>query len=301
MKRPAGARPLRLSRRTFLLGALALTACGSTEPAGTLKIAGGEPGGFYFDFATLLSRLSPAPLTISPVQTGGSGDNLRHLREGTVDLALSLSDSAHLETGIVALGRVYENYLQLVVLDSSPYRGAADLIGKPVSLGAAGSGAALQGERLALGVREEHYPLRNAIDALKAGEIAALLWSGGVPTPELAKAAKETALRLLPLDSFLPRLRQDYGKVYERVDVRMGVYDLRADVPTIGTPNLLVCRPDLSAEYAGAVVRLLVAKAAQLVPEQALGTQYLDVRSLIDTGKVPLHPGAAAEYRRLHG
>lgn len=48
-------------------------------------------------------------------------------------------------------------------------------------------------------------------------------------------------------------------------------------------------------------MRLLVGRAAELVPEQALGTQYLDVRSLIDTGKVPLHPGAAAEYRRLHG
>ncbi|WP_112261612.1 TAXI family TRAP transporter solute-binding subunit [Lentzea terrae] len=287
-----------MKRRTFLLTVLALTACGTSEPSGTITIAGGEPGGFYNDFAALLSRLSPSPLTISPLQTGGSADNLKHLRERTADLGLTLSDSAHLEQGIVALGRVYENYLQLVVLADSPYRTPADLIGKPVSLGAAGSGAALQGERLALGVKEEHYPLRNAIDALKAGEIAALLWSGGVPTPELNKAS---GIRLLPLDSFLPRLRQDYGKVYERVDVRMGVYGSQADIPTIGTPNLLVCRPDLSAEYASAVVRLLVAKAAQLVPDQALGTQYLDVRSLIDTGKVPLHPGAATEYRRLHG
>ncbi|GGU34465.1 TAXI family TRAP transporter solute-binding subunit [Lentzea flava] len=287
-----------MKRRTFLLGALALAACGTGEPSGTIRIAGGEPGGFYNDFAALLSRLAPSPLTITPVETGGSADNLEHLRKGTADLALTLSDSAHLESGVVALGRVYENYLQLVVLDSSPYRSTADLAGKPVSLGAAGSGAALQGERLALGVKEEHYPLRNAIDALKAGDIAALLWSGGVPTPELNKTS---GIRLLPLDGFLPRLRQDYGKVYERVDVRMGVYGSTTDVPTIGTPNLLVCRPDLSTEFAGAVVRLLVAKAAELVPEQALGTQYLDVRSLIDTGRVPLHPGAAAEYRRLHG
>lgn len=287
-----------MKRRTFLLTVLALTACGTSEPSGTITIAGGEPGGFYNDFAALLSRLSPSPLTITPVQTGGSADNLKHLRERTADLGLTLSDSAHLEQGIVALGRVYENYLQLVVLNDSPYRTPADLIGRPVSLGAAGSGAALQGERLALGVQEEHYPLRNAIDALKAGEIAALLWSGGVPTPELNKAS---GIRLLPLDSFLPRLRQDYGKVYERVDVRTGVYGSTADVPTIGTPNLLVCRPDLSDEYASAVVRLLIAKAAQLVPDQALGTQYLDVRSLIDTGEVPLHPGAATEYRRLHG
>ncbi|MFJ5985051.1 TAXI family TRAP transporter solute-binding subunit [Lentzea sp. NPDC092896] len=287
-----------MRRRTFLLGTLALTACGASEPDGTIRIAGGEPGGFYNDFAALISRLSPAPLTITPIQTGGSADNLKHLREGSADIGLSLSDSAHLEPGLVALGRVYENYLQLVVLKSSPYTTAADLVGKPVSLGADGSGAALQGSRLALGVQEAHYPLRNAVDALKAGEIAALLWSGGVPTPELDKAS---GIRLLPLDGFLPRLRQDHGKVYERVDVRMGVYGSPVDVPTIGTPNLLVCRPDLDSEYASAVVRLLVGRAAELVPEQALGTQYLDVRSLIDTGKVPLHPGAAAEYRRLHG
>ncbi|KOV85454.1 hypothetical protein ADL03_12020 [Nocardia sp. NRRL S-836] len=281
-----------------MLGTLLLTACGASEPSGTIRIAGGEPGGFYNDFAVLLSRLAPSPLTITPVETGGSADNLRHLRDGTADLALTLSDSAHLEPGLVAIGRVYENYLQLVVLKDSPYRTAADLVGKPVSLGATGSGAALQGERLALGVREEHYPLRNAVDALKAGEIAALLWSGGVPTPELDRAS---GIRLLPLDGFLPRLRQEHGKVYERADVRTGVYGSPVDVPTIGTPNLLVCRPGLSAELAGAVVRLLVARAAELVPQQALGTQYLDVRSLIDTGRVPLHPGAAAEYRRLHG
>ncbi|HUQ56124.1 TAXI family TRAP transporter solute-binding subunit [Lentzea sp.] len=287
-----------MKRRTFLLGTLLLSSCGVSDPTGTLRIAGGEPGGFYNDFAALLSRLSPGPLTITPIQTGGSADNLGHLREGTADLALTLSDSAHMESGLVALGRVYENYLQLVVLQNSPYQAATDLVGAPVSLGAAGSGAALQGSRLAMGVREEHYPLRNAIDALKAGEIAALLWSGGVPTPELGKAS---GIRLLPLDGFLPRLRQDYGKVYERVEIRTGVYGSPVDVPTIGTPNLLVCRPDMTDDYASAVVRLLVGKAAQLVPEQALGTQYLDVRSLIDTGEVPLHPGAAAEYRRLHG
>ncbi|MGZ3146817.1 TAXI family TRAP transporter solute-binding subunit [Lentzea chajnantorensis] len=287
-----------MKRRTLLLGALALTACGTSEPSGTIRVAGGEPGGFYNDFAALLSRLATGSLTITPIETGGSADNLRHLREGTADLALTLSDSAHLEPGLVAVGRVYENYLQLVVLADSPYRSAADLAGRPVSLGAAGSGAALQGERLALGVWEEHYPLRNAVDALKAGEIAALLWSGGVPTPELDRAE---GIRLLPLDGFLPRLRQNHGKVYERVDVRTGVYDSPVDIPTIGTPNLLVCRPDLGADLAGAVVRLLVANAARLVPQQALGTQYLDVRSLIDTGTVPLHAGAAAEYRRIHG
>ena len=62
-----------MRRRTFLLGALALTACGSSEPDGTIRIAGGEPGGFYNDFAALISRLSPAPLTIGVI-VSGAGD-----------------------------------------------------------------------------------------------------------------------------------------------------------------------------------------------------------------------------------
>jgi hypothetical protein len=37
------------------------------------------------------------------------------------------------------------------------------------------------------------------------------------------------------------------------------------------------------------------------VPAQATGSQFLDRQSLIVTAGVPLHPGAAAAYRRHHG
>jgi hypothetical protein len=49
------------------------------------------------------------------------------------------------------------------------------------------------------------------------------------------------------------------------------------------------------------VVTTLVRAAPDLVPAAALGTQYLDQRWLISTAEVPLHPGAAATYRHLHG
>jgi hypothetical protein len=32
-----------------------------------------------------------------------------------------------------------------------------------------------------------------------------------------------------------------------------------------------------------------------------LGTQFLDPRNLIVTAGIPLHPGAVAAYRDLHG
>lgn len=80
-----------------------------------------------------------------------------------------------------------------------------------------------------------------------------------------------------------------------------GAYRGAGGIATIGVSNLLVCRPDLSPAVADALTRLLIQRAGALVPEDVAGTQFLDVRSLIGTGRVPLHPGAVRAYRSLHG
>ncbi|MEV8545082.1 hypothetical protein [Streptomyces sp. NPDC051572] len=62
-----------------------------------------------------------------------------------------------------------------------------------------------------------------------------------------------------------------------------------------------MCRPELPRGVAETLTRLLVLRATALVPHDAVGTRFLDVRSLIGTGAAPLHPGAIAAYRALHG
>ncbi|MEU5692238.1 TAXI family TRAP transporter solute-binding subunit [Actinosynnema sp. NPDC020468] len=287
-----------MNRRSLLL---ALLAAGCTSGGAEVTIAAGEKGGLYYDFATLLAaRLETARV----VETAGSLANLDLLRSGAVTLALTLADAAHTADDLLCLGRVYENYLQLVVRADDPARTPADLAGRVVSLGASGSGASLSGERLLTALRPtvpvtvEHLRLADAADALAHHRIDALLWSGGVPTPTLARLP---AVRLLPLADLVPTLRAAHGSVYDQVPVPAGVYGAPREVPTIGVANLLACRPDLTDATAAAITTTLVSRAADLVPEQALGTQFLDVRSLIGTVGVPLHPGAARTYRDLHG
>ncbi|MGH3587426.1 MAG: TAXI family TRAP transporter solute-binding subunit, partial [Pseudonocardia sp.] len=146
-----------------------------------------------------------------------------------------------------------------------------------------------------------HRPLQDAVLALEAGRADALLWSGGVPTPALAELAARRPVRLLPLTEHLPELRARHGGVYGPVTVPAGTYGAGQPVPTVGVANLLVCSTDLPAATADAVARTLVGAAPDLVPASAVGTQYLDQRSLIGTGDIPLHPGAAAAYRDMHG
>ncbi|PPK68391.1 TAXI family TRAP transporter solute-binding subunit [Actinokineospora auranticolor] len=305
-----------LTRRLFLAAALATAGCAYTGPDRTVRVAAGEPGGFYVEFARLLAaELADAyPSTrASVVETLGSVMNIAKVGAGEADLGLVLVDAMTAAqdgappfpraTRLPALGRVYENYMQLVVPARSRYRTLADLAGRRVSLGATGSGAALFGTRMldaaGVSVEVDHHPLAEAAEALRTGGVEALLWSGGLPTPALTDLDDAIGIRLLDLE--VTELRRRHGAVYDRVTIPSGTYRDAGEVTTVGVPNLLVASPAVPADVVEATVRVLVQRAGDLVPRQALGTQYLDVRSLIDTAPVPLHPRAAEAYRELRG
>lgn len=315
--------PASLTRRSLLrapLAALPLAACTSrdyTGPARPLSIGAGEPGGPYLAFATRLATEITAAepdLRCTPTETQASVANLRLLATRQVDLALAHADACEsAATGATpfteplplrALGRIYENYLQIAVPAASPVRRVAELAGRRIAMGAPGSGAALFAERLTAHLRLSPGPqlrLAEATAALAGGAVDALIWSGGVPTPALEQLDNRTPIRLLPLDDVLPALRGAHGPVYEQVSVPSGVYRAPRALPTIGVANLVVCRDELSPEVAAAVTRVLLTRADRLIPQDALGIQFLDPRALISTAAIPLHPGAAAVYRELHG
>ncbi|MGO1052466.1 TAXI family TRAP transporter solute-binding subunit [Crossiella sp. CA198] len=309
-----------LSRRLFLLTPLAALACTTRDypgPPRPLSIGAGEPGGPYLAFATRLAAEIAAAepgLRATPAQTQASVANLRLLGTREVDLALAHADACEAAaTGappftdrlpLRALGRIYENYLQIAVPAASPVRRVAELAGRRIAMGAPGSGAAMVADRITTRLHLTPGPqlrLAEAAAALAEGRVDALVWSGGVPTPALEELDIRTPIRLLPLDDVLPALRGAHGPVYEQVSVPSGVYRAPRPIPTIGVANLVVCREELPAEVAAAVTRVLLTRADRLIPQDALGIQFLDPRALISTAAIPLHPGAAGVYRELHG
>ncbi|MFC8242003.1 TAXI family TRAP transporter solute-binding subunit [Streptomyces chartreusis] len=294
-------------------------------PEGGLRIATGESGNLYAAFGRLLAdqvRAAYPRLSCEVIHSEASVDNIRMLQARRADVALSLADIAWAAydgsapfgrpVPLRAIGRVYENYLQLAVRADGPIRTVADLAGHTVSLGAPASGGAVLGDRLlrAAGltpgtdVQVRRLLLPQAVRAMRDGAIDALLVSGGLPLPALSGLGARRGIRLLPLASLLPRLRagtEPSGPGLEAVTVPAGAYRGTPEVTTIGVANLLLCRPDLPSPVAAALTDVLVRRATHLVPTSALGTQFLDARSLISTGSVPLHPGAVVAYRELHG
>lgn len=308
-----------LTRRGLLhvgvvAAALGLAGCAPVRRR-DLVLGCGEPGGSYLQFGELLSAVAAddGGVGITALATEGSVENLALLDAERVDLALSLADSAaaaSTRADLVAIGRVYQNYLQCIVRSADGMTSLDDLAGRTVSLGASGSGAAATARRLldAAGLTSGQgapltieRPFRDAIDDLERGRIDALFWSGGVPTPQIAELAGRTAIRVLDTTPALPELLRRHPDAYVATTIPAGVYGADAPVPAIGVANLLLAHPDLDDDLARRLVDVLIDDAARLVPPGSLGIQYLTPASLIDTLPVALHPAAERRYRERYG
>ncbi|HET7783555.1 MULTISPECIES: TAXI family TRAP transporter solute-binding subunit [unclassified Pseudarthrobacter] len=328
---PSRREVLRAGAAAGLAGLLppALAACTPADSPDAVTVAGGEPGGFYLEFATLLAaslQRHGVARQATALTTGGSLDNLGQLIAGKATFAVALADAAAQreagkntsDAGITALGRVYENYVHCVVRKASGIRGIGELAGRTVAVGEPGSGTSLTTPRLleaaGLGsvaaggagaagqaVTVLNLGLNDGLAALRAGSVDALFWSGGVPTAAISAAHDDVGLNFLDLSLLLPALRSRYGVFYDRVLIPAGAYGGVPAVWTVGVTNLLLCRSDLDARTVKRTVELLVGHAEELIPRSSLGVQFLSPDSLINTAGIPLHPSAADAYRELHG
>lgn len=321
-----------MQRRALLVGVAAVAVAvaavlpvvagrgdGDDYPAGPLRVVTGPLGGVYHAYGTGLAEAVRRELPrLDPMvsATAASVQNLRLVGAGEAEVGFALADSAAdavLGRGsfdrplpVVALARLYDNYLQLVVRADGPVHTIADLRGRRVDLGAAGSGTEVTAARvLAVAgldptrdLRQRRLGLDDAVPELAAGWIDAFFWSGGLPTAAVSRLARAVPLRLVPLDGTVRALRERFGDFYVETAVPAAAYGLADAVGTVGVPNYLMVGTAMPAATAYRLTCLLFERRPELVaahPE----ARRLNLRSAIATYPVPLHPGAQRCYREL--
>jgi TRAP transporter TAXI family solute receptor len=288
-----------------------------------LSVATGGTGGVYYPYgggvAKIISENVPNTEATAEV-TSASVDNLKFLRDGKADVAFTLADSlddaakgvaGFKEFGKVpaqALAVLYTNYTHAVTLADKGIAKVADLKGKAVSTGAAGSGTEVIAFRIleAAGlnpqsdVQKQALGAAESVNALKDGKIDAFFWSGGLPTAAVLDLANtpRLQLKLLPNDDILATLQRQYGaSLYYRTTVPRSTYPgMEADVPVVGVANLLVVHEKLAEGLAYDVTRVLFDKQAELAgihPE----AKNLSLERAVEGSPVPFHKGAIRLYR----
>ena len=304
----------------LLLGAL-VAACSPNDPPGgegRLSIATGGAGGVYQVYGGGLADVLTDELDghqTTAETTSASVDNLLLVANGDSDIAFTLGDTAidavrgdesfDRPEPLRALTSLYPNITQVVVKADSGIETMEDLRGKTVSVGSPGSGTEVIALRLfeAAGIDADEDIAQRGLgvgesaQAMRDGSIDAFFWSGGVPTGAVTDLATTDDIRMLPLDEYLPALRERYGEAYQAAEIDDGEYDRVPAAKTIGVPNLLMVKADMPAGLAHDITAALYAnkpKLAAIVPS----AESLDPKAGQKVvAPVKLHPGAVRYYR----
>lgn len=294
---------------------LLLGCTGGADIDGPVTVSGGGTTGIYFSYGGELANVIGDRFDIEAdvLETGGSIENLHNLGEGKVHLAFSAADAAGDAAAgrppfeeplpVVAAARVYDDFVHLIVPAESSITTIGDLRGRPVSLGAAGSGTEVIARRLLAAAGIDESEVNNAelgidgsITALRGGEIDAFFWSGGIPTPGVKELSESFAIRLVGLSDFVEDLRSDYGSGYRHGVVPQGTYSVPEDVTTLAVPNFLMVRNDAPDEFVYEMLKVLFTEQSRIAAHVDAAA-LLDRHRAIYTDPVDLHPGALAYYR----
>ncbi|HCT78789.1 MAG TPA: C4-dicarboxylate ABC transporter substrate-binding protein [Micromonosporaceae bacterium] len=276
-----------------------------------LRVATGPPGAVYRalggELVKVLAERFPRS-RVSEIQTGASVDNLALLANGGTELGITSLDSTveGLSLGtpkdVTAVARLYDSWLHVVVLQESPLRTFADLDGRTVAAGAAGSGTRFTFNRLiaVAGIKPALVTATQAesVELLATGQVHAMLSLTGIPTPAVTRLAEAMPIRMIPLDSYDQTMFDRFGELYTPATVPSSAYPGVPATATLTTPNLLLARPELPADVIEIVARALFTERDRIArghPE----ANRLNTRTGIATRPVRLHEGALQYFRSV--
>jgi len=304
-------------RTSGLLGLLAaVPACTSPYARMRLTLATGGRGGVYYKLGTALAPAwqEKLDLDVRPevLETAGSVDNLQLLASGATDIIFSQIDTAVEQLSravpgdpraLRALARIYDDFVHVVVPESSSTFTLAELRGSRVSVGAPNSGVLVIAKRLLMNagldpntdLRARQLDIRGSVDALENGDIDAFFWSGGLPTPEVEGLANALPIRLLDLEDVVSAVRADYP-VYAPGTVPAMSYNISEPITTLTVRNVLLVGAGMADDLANDLVKAMFEAQEQLARTNPAALT-INLRAAIGTQPVPLHPGAVRFFR----
>ena len=292
--------------------ALALAACGG---ASKMTMGTGSTSGTYYAYGGALSNQikTAVGIDVNVVSTDGSKANILGIHAGNYQLATVQSDvMAYAYDGTRSfekegkldsfrvIGGLYAEAVQLVTMDPS-IKSVADLKGKKVSIGAAGSGVYFNAIDIlaAAGLTEadiipQYQSFGDSADALKDGKIDAAFIVAGAPTPAITELCLAATATLVPIDGDIAAKLMADSPYYTPYTIPAGTYNGQtADVTTVTVKATLIVSTSASEEDVYNITKAIFdnidaighAKRAELSVENAT------------TGMTaPFHKGAAKYF-----
>ena len=285
---------------------------GSTMTMGT----GGTAGTYYGYGGILGSQIkTSAGITVNVVSTDGSKANILGIDQGNYQLGTVQSDvmayaydgtrSFEAEGALDSfrvIGGLYAEAVQLVTMDPE-IKSVADLAGKKVSIGAAGSGVYFNAIDIlgAAGLAEtdiqpQYQSFADSADALKDGKIDAAFIVAGAPTPAIQELCTTTNAYLVPIDGAVADKLMQSSPYYTTYKIPAETYKGQtADVTTVTGKATLSVSTSASEDDVYKITKAIFDNVDAITAAHAKGAE-LSLENATEGMTAPFHKGAAKYF-----
>ena len=297
---------------TLLLLLFSGFACsGERSQVQFLSIGTGGTGGIYYPLggaiASLLSS-NDQEHTYTAEVTGGSVENIARIANGQIDLSFAIGTSiaeAFSKNGgpdstpeLRIIAPLYPNVAHVLVRDGSGVMSVADLDGKAVSVGAAGSGTEQFARHLLAAyaldyesIDERYLSFSESSAALRDGAIDGAIFSVGYPAAAVLEATTNAAVTLLPVSGEPAERLRALHPFYTDTEIPVGTYaGLETSIATVAVMNWMVGLESLDPTSVTSLLDVLREHRESLIRVNKIAAQ-IDLASMEDA-PILLHPAA---------
>jgi TRAP transporter TAXI family solute receptor len=310
-----------MKKCAFLLVMLTL-ALGVWAKAGgeRVRMATGGNTGTYYAFGSavgqILTEKTKIPVTIQ--STGASKANIQLIAAGEVELAIVQNDvmdyaykGTDLFTGeqtqaFSTMAALYAEVCQVVANPAAGIRTVADLKGKNVSVGDAGSGTEFNARQIleAYGVtfndiNKQNLSFGASADALRDNKIDAFFCVAGAPTTAIVDLALGKEVIVLEIDDAHAAALASKYPFYTQFPIPGGSYrGISNAVKTVAVKATFIVSKSLSEDTVYRLTKTLFESKAEIVQAHAKGAE-LSTEYAVSGISVPFHPGAEKYLREI--
>lgn len=279
-----------------------------------INIATGGTSGTYYPLGGALADIlnkNVKGANASAQSTGASVANVNLLKEGKVDIGFIQNDISYYAVNGVemfkdkavknlkGLATLYPETIQIVTTKKTGIKTFADIKGKCVAVGAAGSGTEANARQIleAAGItyddiKVQYLSFGEAASALKDGNVDVAFVTAGFPTAAIQDLATQHEVVLLPVDSAMADALIKKYPYYTKIKIPAKTYNnVDTDVEAVAVKCMLVVTDKMSDELGYDIVKALYSNLDRM--KAAHNVAKLITKETAKEGmSIPLNKGA---------
>ncbi len=287
----------------------------ASAPVAMRFMTGGESGTYYAYGSVLAQYATNGDYGVSVTALSGNGSqaNVQALEDGDAEIVFCQSDvlayayegtnlfegAAYKDFSVVA--DLYQEQVQIVTCDPN-IKTVADLAGKTVSVGAAGSGVyfnaidVLNAYDLTLDdISPVYQSFGDSADSLKDNKIDAAFIVAGAPTTAITDLSTTKAAYLVSMDDAHVEKLVAASPYYTKAVISADTYGLESDVTTVSVGAVLIANDSVSEDAVYGFLKSIFEGSTANVDAHAKYKEF-DANAAGAITSVPYHPGAAKYF-----